>query len=412
MPTRPGYVDTQNFGLDDLFFADRLVMTKPFPPHRHSFAELHYIKSGAGTETVNGVTYPLGAGSLSLKMPWHVHELRPDPASPLEILKCSFRMSALESGGLLQSVGDLLAQNYDFCPVTCLPGADRPAAEEVLAQLCAEWQSLAPLKEEMMAALTARLLLTFVRRMQLLAPDAPACTANDILRLMNLRYRDPALTCADIARAVHYSESQTARLLEQQFGLTFGELLREIRIRSACELLKTTAHPVESIAQWVGYASRDGFYAAFASDRGLTPAEFRKRYALRPGEGPQALSSGQIHAKVVYYLHRHYAEPVTAEDAAERFGYSAAALNRLLARQGVTFARLLAEIRVYHARQLLLQGGLTAEAVGRAVGFSSPETFYRAFRRCTGVSPGEYCRGAAALSAGRTGPDAVLPDSI
>lgn len=34
-----------------------------------------------------------------------------------------------------------------------------------------------------------------------------AYTANDILRLMNLRYREPNLTCKKIAQAVHYSES-------------------------------------------------------------------------------------------------------------------------------------------------------------------------------------------------------------
>lgn len=46
MARKPAYVDTQNFGLDDLFYVDELTMTKPFPLHRHSFAELHYIRGG------------------------------------------------------------------------------------------------------------------------------------------------------------------------------------------------------------------------------------------------------------------------------------------------------------------------------------------------------------------------------
>ena len=49
MSQKPAYVDTQNFGPDDLFYSDELTMSRPFPLHRHSFAELHYF-SGAGAQ--------------------------------------------------------------------------------------------------------------------------------------------------------------------------------------------------------------------------------------------------------------------------------------------------------------------------------------------------------------------------
>lgn len=390
---RPAYVDTQNFGLDDLFYADELTMSRPFPLHRHSFAELHYIRGGAGREIINGTAYPLAPGCMSLKLPWHTHELQPGPGTPLQMYKASFRLSALEAGGPLQSVGTALARGYDACPLARLPDAARPEAEALFARLLAEHRGVQPFREEQLAALTAQLLVLFIRHRPRQAEEG--CTANDILRLMNLRYREPALTCAAVAREVHYSESQVERLLQGQFGLTFGELLREIRIRNACELLKTTAHPVEAIARHVGYASRDGFYTAFAADRGLTPAAYRARCAAGQGGGVRVLSSAQLYAKTVYYLHRHYAEPVTAGQAAGYFHCGEAYLERVLREQGTTFARLLEEIRVYHARQLLREGGRTAEGVAQAVGFASPETFYRAFRRQTGCTPGAFCRGPA-----------------
>lgn len=248
-----------------------------------------------------------------------------------------------------------------------------------------------PLKEEQMAALILQLLILFIRNVDREPGVLPGCTANDVLRLMNLRYREPDLTCQKIARAVHYSESQVARMLEGQFGLTFGELLREIRIRNACGLLKTTNYPVESIGRWAGYTSRDGFYTAFVADKGITPAEYRNRYsAFRNGESVKVLSSAQLYAKIVYYFHRHHDEPVTLADAASRFLYSESYLKRILKEQGTSFSKLLEEIRVYHARQLLLESDQTVEAVARNTGFSSPETFYRAFRRETGFSPAEF----------------------
>lgn len=389
--SRPAYVDTQNFGLDDLFFVDELIMTRPFPSHRHSFAELHYIRGGSGTEVINGIAYPLSSGSMSLKMPWHIHELWPCENDPLQISKCSFRMNTLEEGGLLQSISAVLAQGYDACPISAVPEQDRPGTERTFSLLMEE-RHTRPLKEERTAALMLQLLICFLRNRPQTA-EAAGCTAHDILRLMNLRYREPDLTCAQIAQAVHYSEGQVSRLLTDQYGLAFGELLREIRIRNACGLLKTTTYPAETIGRWVGYSSRDGFYSAFMADQGLTPAEYREKYgAFFNGGTVKVLSSAQMYAKLVYYLHRHYAEPVTQALAAEHFRVQERYLARVLKEQGTTFARLLEEIRVYHARQLITQSDRTAAAIAPAVGFSSPETFYRAFKRQTGMTPMEYCR--------------------
>lgn len=396
MARKPAYVDTQNFGLDDLFYVDELTMTKPFPLHRHSFAELHYIRGGQGKEIINGVSYSLTQGSMSLKMPWHSHELIPDEQCPLEISKCSFRMSTLENNGLLQSISAALAQRYDFCPKVQLSSQYQEQAEGIFSQMVEECRCVNSLKEEAMAALFLQLLILFIRNMDKDSSTLPACTANEILQLMNLRYREPDLTCQKIAQAVHYSESQVARLLEGQFGLTFGELLREIRIRSACGLLKTTDYPVESIGRWAGYTSRDGFYTAFLADKGITPAEYRNRYSVfRERENIRILSSAQLYAKIIYYLHRHYAQPVTLADAAARFHYSESYLKRILKEQGTSFPKLLEEIRIYHARQLLLESDQTVEAVAMNVGFSSPETFYRGFRKETGLTPAEFRRSVA-----------------
>lgn len=391
MAKKAAYVDTQNFGLDDLFYVDELTMAKPFPLHRHSFAELHYIRGGQGKEVINGISYSLIRGSMSLKMPWHSHELIPQEDVPLEIAKCSFRMSTLENNGLLQSISPALAQRYDFCPKVQLSSRDQEQAEEIFRRMMEERQCVQPLKEEQMAALFLQILILFIRNADS-APDAlPAHTANDILRLMNLRYREPDLTCREIAQGVHYSESQVARLLEGQFGLTFGELLREIRIRNACGLLKTTDYPVESIGRWAGYTSRDGFHRAFLEDKGITPADYRNRYSVfREMENIRILSSGQLYAKIIYYLHRHYAEPVTLADVAARFRYSESYLKRVLKEQGTSLPKLLEEIRIYHARQLLLESDQTVEGIAMNVGFASPETFYRAFRKQTGLSPAEF----------------------
>lgn len=391
MSQKPAYVDTQNFGPDDLFYSDELTMSRPFPLHRHSFAELHYFSGGRGTENINGISYPAEPGTMSLKMPWHIHELIPEKGAPLQISKCSFRMCVLEDNGLLQIVNVPLAQVYDCCPVVQIPPAERPFVSMIFSRLTEERRHIYPMKEEQTATLITQLLILFLRHMEHSVGEGSCNAAQDTLRLMNLRSREPDLTCGKIAATVHYSESQLARVLKDAFGMTFGELLREIRIRNACGLLKTTEYPVESIALWSGYTSRDGFYQAFTADQGMTPAEYRDRFSFSGhDQAAKNLSGAQLYAKIVYYLHRACQTPVTLTDAAESFGYSESYLKRVLKEQGTSFSVLLEKIRVYHAKQLLLGTSLTVESIARESGFASPETFYRAFKKYTGQTPAKY----------------------
>lgn len=191
MSQKPAYVDTQNFGPDDLFYSDELTMSRPFPLHRHSFAELHYFSGGRGTENINGISYPAEPGTMSLKMPWHIHELIPEKGAPLQTSKCSFRMCVLEDNGLLQIVNVPLAQVYDCCPVVQIPPAERPFVSMIFSRLTEERRHIYPMKEEQTATLITQLLILFLRHMEHSVGEGSCNAAQDALRLMNLRSREP-----------------------------------------------------------------------------------------------------------------------------------------------------------------------------------------------------------------------------
>lgn len=50
MACKSAYVDTQNFGLDDLFFVDELTMKKHFPLHRYPDGAIMGIRRSQNTE--------------------------------------------------------------------------------------------------------------------------------------------------------------------------------------------------------------------------------------------------------------------------------------------------------------------------------------------------------------------------
>ncbi|MEZ4298968.1 MAG: AraC family transcriptional regulator ligand-binding domain-containing protein [Polyangiaceae bacterium] len=76
-------------------------------------------------------------------------------------------------------------------------------------------------------------------------------------------------------------------------------------------------------------------------------------------------------------------------EAAKRLSMSERTLKRRLAEQGTTFSALVDGARRQKAIALLLDKRLTLEAIATQLGYSDTANFTRAFRRWTGMPPGE-----------------------
>ena len=81
---------------------------------------------------------------------------------------------------------------------------------------------------------------------------------------------------------------------------------------------------------------------------------------------------------------------VGLDRAARSLGMSRRTLQRKLAERGLSFRRVLDDVRLARCRSLMSEEGWSALAACEVLGFSEPSAFYRAFRRWTGVSPRRY----------------------
>jgi AraC-like DNA-binding protein len=99
-------------------------------------------------------------------------------------------------------------------------------------------------------------------------------------------------------------------------------------------------------------------------------------------------------------------EQCDLEDVARELGMAPRRLRFELTRAGTSFSDLLAGFRFALARRLLSKTTEPIENVVYLTGFSEPSTFYRAFKRWSGVTPVQYREGrrtskAEVASAGR-----------
>lgn len=84
-----------------------------------------------------------------------------------------------------------------------------------------------------------------------------------------------AITLQDLSTQFNYSIEHTSRLLKSEFGKTYAQIIRSIKISKAEELLMGTTLSIEDICYEVGYESLSSFQRLFKKTHGMTPGEYR-----------------------------------------------------------------------------------------------------------------------------------------
>lgn len=70
-----------------------------------------------------------------------------------------------------------------------------------------------------------------------------------------------------------------SRLYKQQTMSTIVDVIQQLRIRKACELLEQTDWSVADVAEQTGFASSSYFHRMFKRSLGVTPTDFRRSKA-------------------------------------------------------------------------------------------------------------------------------------
>ena len=77
--------------------------------------------------------------------------------------------------------------------------------------------------------------------------------------------------------ALNVSRSKLESLFKQELGTTVHDQIFRIRLKKACQLLKSKNKPIEEIAFLSGYPSTQYMYSVFAKNVGMTPKEYRQQ---------------------------------------------------------------------------------------------------------------------------------------
>ncbi|MDU1848430.1 MAG: response regulator [Niallia nealsonii] len=90
------------------------------------------------------------------------------------------------------------------------------------------------------------------------------------------QYADSTLSLEKVAVALQVSPVYLSRLIKQELGVSFVQLLTHRRMKQAVYLLQSTDYPIISISELVGYETQHYFSTAFKKVMGLSPNKYRR----------------------------------------------------------------------------------------------------------------------------------------
>lgn len=108
--------------------------------------------------------------------------------------------------------------------------------------------------------------------------NANVCTDARMIEIMNYvqaNYID--ITLDDLAEKFYLSKPYISKYIKEKSGMTFGELVKKIRMKKAKALLKSSNMTVENIALSVGYQNVEHFNRLFKKAYNMTPMQFRNQ---------------------------------------------------------------------------------------------------------------------------------------
>lgn len=104
-------------------------------------------------------------------------------------------------------------------------------------------------------------------------------------------------------------------------------------------------------------------------------------------------SDMQRYEVIDYFINKCYTYALTPSFLAEQLHISERQTARIVrTRYGMSFHRALLAKRVMVAEQMLTKSNIKIQEIARAVGFRSPDIFYKEFKRKYGMTPREYRR--------------------
>ncbi len=391
-----------------LFGFVREVIEAPTAPLIHQGARFLYFNKGSGAIRLQNTEYRLEPGTLVAILPWQISEVT-QVDSPLAYFVLRYRFDTinevLKAFYNIQNEPIRIVRELENSPVVVCRGREADRVRQIFLALQAEAEMPAdacpqgerPLSGIYAVSLLTELIVLFHRVGQGSQEDfgreREDVDKTEVFRYMYTHLSEK-ITLKSLSNIFYLSESALRLYIREMTGLSFFDLLGEMRVARTINFLLYTELTLEELAQILGYVDASHISKVFAARMGVKAGDYRRTYQ-RVGEICRIRESRKSY-DVVAYIYRNHTEPLTVHTVSRHFGITTDELHRILLYQvEKNFESFLNHIRVVHACRLLLETDYTITAIAMEVGYNTVKSFSRNFLRFQVMTPSKFRETAA-----------------
>lgn len=260
--------------------------------HDHElFFEIQYILHGDAEEWIDHVNYSLHRGDFLIISPGTEH-------TPFVSNDETIMINILIQTSALQEVFTKICTEFDMIsafisrfvnhtvchPVLiCHTGDSLLCAHEIIDMLEISKQNQ-PYADQIIYTKLQLLFLYILRDHResfYLGKKLPGAKENFIDIISYIQNNYAHITLPELAKNFNYTESYMSNLIRKNYGRTFQQLLQDIKLQKATELLTSTHMNISEIIRSLGYTENSYFFKIFKKKYGMTPAQYQKNFPIR-----------------------------------------------------------------------------------------------------------------------------------
>ena len=112
---------------------------------------------------------------------------------------------------------------------------------------------------------------------------------------------------------------------------------------------------------------------------------------LKLPDAEETKGENDIVNHMIKHVNKHFTEPLSLKDFAEKYNYSSAHISNMFKREiGITFSEYVQSIRIQESCRLLANTNKSVAEIVNTVGYTDVKFFNKVFKRITGMTPRQF----------------------